>query len=475
MPRSTHLRQLPAVFWILLALTAAVRLPGVTRPLLGSFATKNCVYAMMARNWAQGRASPWYPTVDVLAGGRRGWQMIEFPVSAYLSGGLCSMFGGPLDLWGRLTAVAMSSGSVVLMYLFVRRRHGDTAAAAAALALALAPVCIIYGQSFMLQASVVLFTMAAFYALDRHLADGRLPWLVLAAAALALLLLTKIYMVVILLPLGWMVFRSTATPRRRVLSLAALGLAIVPAAIWCFHAFRIASPDGPFADRIYFSLRRSVADHFPPHPLLFSADFYRQLIDDLTGVVLTPIGFALLLAGLLDRRWRSYIPWLAAMVVLVLALPRKFYEMNYYATATLPPLCILIGLGWQVARERLRPGRIAVAVLLLVSVVLSMRYAARPAFVTPAEDRGVTVAAAAVRQLTAADEPVVTMHGTTIDLLYYCDRPGWALDPKDPNLATTLEQCRRQGARYIVVVGEAPRHVELGRVVVRGRRFCVFR
>jgi hypothetical protein len=168
------------------------------------------------------------------------------------------------------------------------------------------------------------------------------------------------------------------------------------------------------------------------------------------------VGFTLCLAGLLDRRWRQYAVWLLAMVLLTAALPRKFHEMNYYYMATLPPLCIMIGLGWQVIQRRLRPGRAAVAVLILVSIIFSLRYSVRPAFVTPDEDRGVLAAARAVRELTAEDEPVVTMHGTGIDLLYYCHRRGWAIDPNAPELEAVLENCRHQGARYVAIVGEAP-------------------
>ncbi len=458
-------RHFPAVFWGLLALTAAVRLFGITRPLLGSFATKGCVYAMIARNWAEDRAGTFYPTLDLLEGGSRSLHMLEFPVSAYLTGGLWRIFGGSLDVWGRATAVAFSVASVAVMFLLVRRRHGQTAATAAAAVLALSPVGIIYGQSFMLEASLVFFTLATFYTLDRWLAASdrrlqfrRLGWLLAAGGCLALLLLTKVYMLVLVLPLSVTVFRADRIPKRlaRPVFAAVLVLSVLPAAFWYAFAYQTAAPQSPSAQRIFYSVRQSTEAQLAAYRLLGSADFYRQILDDLTGVVLTPVGFMLLLAGLLDRRWRQYAAWLAAMVLLVVALPRKFHEMNYYYMAVLPPLCIVAGLGWQVIQQRLRPGRAAVAVLLAVALILSLRYTVRPAFVTPGEDRGVLKAAREVRRLTAEDEPVVTIHGTTIDLLYYCRRPGWALEPDHPELEAALEDCRSQGARYVVVVGRGP-------------------
>lgn len=454
----------PLAFWGLIALAAAVRLGGITRPLVGNFATKSVMYAMIARNWAEGRAGVLYPTLDCLRGGERSLHMLEFSVSAYLTGGLWRLFGGSLDVWGRATAVAFSVASVALLALMVRRWHGPSAGLGAGLVLALSPVSIIYGQNFMLDASLVFFSIATFYGLDRWLHGRRVVWLLAASLALALLLLTKVYMLVLVLPLGVMVFshRRSACPRserersRRpvyALALVAAALAVLPAALWCIHALRTAAPGSPHAAHIYSSLQGNAGSYRPPDPLLRTPDFYRQLLDDLTGVILAPVGFMLLMAGFLDRQWRRHAAWLLAMAILVAALPRKFYDMNYYYMAVLPPLCVVAGLGWRVVSGRLRLTRTATAGLLAVAILLSLRYAVKPAFVTPEEDRAVVAAGRAVRELAAAEEPVVTMHGATIDLLYYANRPGWAIDPDTPALESVLEACRCQGARYLVAAG----------------------
>ena len=196
-------------------------------------------------------------------------------------------------------------------------------------------------------------------------------------------------------------------PATNAALVAVLALAVLPVALWCVHVLRTASPGGPLAGRVFYSLGEGAAAQRAGYSLLGSPDFYRQMLDDLTGVTLTPVGFVLALAGLCHRRWRRYAVWLLAMIVLPLALPRKFHEMNYYFMAVLPPLCIMVGLGWDVVRRRIRPGPMATAVLLLAAVVLSLRYAARPAFVTPAEDRAVVAAAREARRLIPEDEPVV--------------------------------------------------------------------
>jgi hypothetical protein len=188
---------------------------------------------------------------------------------------------------------------------------------------------------------------------------------------------------------------------------------------------------------------------------LVSPSFYRKLLDDFTGPVLTPLGFVLCLTGLMNRAWRRHAPWLASMAVLVAALPAKFYDILYYDVVLLPPLCIVAGLGWQLVAERLRPERPAIAGLLAVALLFSLRYTVGPAFVTPAEDRSVTAAAAALRELADIEEPVLTMHGWCTDLLYYCDRPGWGVSPDDPQLHERFALARRWGARWCVATNLA--------------------
>ena len=463
-PQSAKTRHFGAILFALVLFTVAYRSLGVTRPLVGNFSTKSVIYAMIARNWAEGRAGLFYPTMDVLVGGKRSLHMLEFSVSAQLTGALWRWFGGSLDVWGRATSIAFLAASVLLLVAMVRRRHGDVAALGAGTMLALSPISVVYGQTFMLDASIVFFTVAVFYCADRWLLFHRTLWLVPLTLSFALLLLTKVYLVVVLLPMAAMVFwparfgpaesdPQPPLPRRFWVAVVPVVVAIIPVVLWCLHAIRTAAPGSADAEHIYSCLQGNATSYRPPDPLLFTGDFYRQALDDLTTVILTPIGFALFLAGFLNRNWFRYLPWLVAMVVLVTALPRKFHEMNYYYMAVLPPLCIMVGLGWQTIKEGLRPGRVAVGALLLAGLLFSARFAAGPAYGTPAEDRAVVAAGQAIQQLTEPEEPVATMHGTSITLLYYCNRPGWFIEPDRPDLEAALEDCRRQGARYLVVAG----------------------
>jgi 4-amino-4-deoxy-L-arabinose transferase-like glycosyltransferase len=457
-PQDSRLLQIAWIPCGLVLLAVALRAPGLSRPLVGNFATKNVTYAMIARNWAEGRTSLWYPRFDrlagtELAGTERTLYLQEFPVSAYLAGALWKGLGGSLEVWGRLTSIAFTAAAVLLMYAWMLGRHGPGVATPAALALALSPVSVIYGQSFIIQASLVSFVLAMFLSWDRWLEGGKSPWLMLAATMLSLVLLTKIYMLVLVLPLAAMAWRARLGAARRGTAMIAGLIALVPVTAWYGHVVGVSWVLGPESPKIEYSLVAVAGEHRPPHPLLWSADFYRRVLDDLATVVLTPVGFLLPAVALLERRWRSYLPWLVAMAVLLIGIPRKFFELNYYYVGVLPPLCILVGLGWDHVQRRLRPSVAARVAVLGLALLVSLRYSLGPAFLTPVEDRGVVAAAQAVRERTSPEQPVVAMHGSSIDLLYYCDRPGWNVAPEDPDLAQSLEAFARAGAEYLVVAG----------------------
>ncbi|HLA84115.1 MAG TPA: glycosyltransferase family 39 protein [Thermoguttaceae bacterium] len=463
--RSTHSPHLLVVLGLILALALGVRLVAISRPLLGNFATKNVVYAMIARNLVEHRASFWLPRIDCLRGGQRGLHLLEVPLSAYLAGGLWKCFGGSLDVWGRIVSIAFSLTSILVLYHLVRRRHGHVAGLGAAAVLALSPVAVMYGRHFMLEASIAFFAVATIDTLDRWLAGRRAIWLAASAACFALLALTKIYMLVLLLPIVAMLFRrvrlnapeqphdfALVRPDAPYMAFLLFLLAAVPAIAWVAYVLHAASPGGNLSDQIFYSLRDSAGAHRPPDPLLARPDFYRRLFDDWAGVVLTPAACMLPLIGLMNRAWRRWIPWLAAMALLVVAMPRKFFEMNYYWVVVLPPVAVLAGLGWARLVEKLRPSRMAMGLFLALALVASLRYTSGPLLNIPAEDRAVLPASRVVREQTAQDELVVTMHGSGIDLLYYCDRPGWALEPNDPRLADRLAECARAGAKLLAIV-----------------------
>lgn len=442
--------------WVLagIALLALVlRVPGVTRPLVGNFATKGAVYGMIARNQALGRAGLFEPTLDVLRGGQRSLHLLELPLSAWLTAAAWRTLGGDLATWGRATSIAWSLLSVLLMYRLVAGWYGARTGLWAAGILACAPVSIIFGQAFQLEASVVTLSLTTWLALDVWIQRRQSRWLATAAVCAAALFLSKVYMLVLALPMIAHLISSGQLSRRQLgLALAAGTLAVLPAIGWYGYAyFGAAGHFGLPVERLFYSVHESAGAHRFPHPLLFQAAFYKQLLDDLASVVLTPVGFGLLLAGLAVGVRRVEWLWLAATAVLIVLLPRKFHEMSYYWLPVVPIFCIVAARGAEAIYAALQPRRWAMTAILAVALVGSLRFAVGPAFRTPPEDAQVAAAGAAVERLASADDKVVTLHGTALDLLYYCNRAGWVFEKPERDPLARIEHYRQQGAAWLVL------------------------
>lgn len=441
---------------VLVALTLLLHVPALTRPLLGNFATRQVVNASIARNWVEGRATWYQPRLDELTGGERGLLLVEFPAIAYMAGTAWWAFGGDLDLWARLTALAGWLTAVAFCHRWLLRRAGPDAAFGGTLGLVLMPIGLAQGHAFQAEGQLLAASFVTLWSWDRWLSadptnSRRGHWLGLAAFSLGWAVLGKVYMVVLALPMLVTLWQHVGPQKRNPL-VYLLGIAsLVPAALW--YAYLYTAPLGYWGvdpETVYYSVRQSTQDNGFPHPLLRSPAFYRDLVDLVALRVLTPVGLTLAVLGLTTSAGRRAWPWLVVVTVLVVALPRKFTELIYYWLVVMPPLCLWMGLGWRQLVRSTPSVQSAIAVG-LVWLVLSLRFGLAAAYTDHPEDRGVLPAAAAIQSLTEAEEPILVLHGTAPDLLYYCNRPGHLWPDRSDDPAALLADHARSGVRFFVV------------------------
>ncbi len=452
---------------VLALLAVALRCWGLHRPFLGVFGSKAAVHGMIARNWSAGRA-PWHlPTVDMLAGGKRGLHLLEYPVPTALVAWGHRLLGGPLELWGRGQALLWSLVGLVFLFLGARYRWGEQAAVGAALAWALSPVGVIYGQHFLVEVPAVAWLLGVWWLWPQALRPR--AWLARVGACLLLAaaLLTR-PMLVVLLPWfaaeAWQLFPGKARRGGLVRAGALVAVALVPLGVWVGFVFHAASPGGPLARRVYYSLVQSSAAQQHAWALLLEPSWYARAAKELSLRMLGPLGLVLAAWGLGQSPFRRQV-WLACglSLGLLLLLPGKFYQQNYYYVLLLPAWCLACGLGWQAAASWLRQrARWQLAVLGGLWLASTLRLAWPAAWTTPEEDRPVLQVAAAVRQFTLPEEPVVTLHGGSAVLLYYCDRPGWAWTDDARRLPRRLQLAQEHGARVAAWVGRRVPHVLTG-------------
>lgn len=422
------------IAWLVLILSMAFRMLSITRPLLGNFAVYQTAYAMIARFFAEGHFQTiFYPQVNILVNGKPSLHLLYYPVSALIAALGSTFLGGTLDFWGRFQSVLFYGAAQFYLYRLVKTFLNPRAALASLVVFAIAPVSIIYGQSFQHEMATVFFTAAFFHHWLHFARKGRPVHGFFAVFFLSWILLTRPNNLYIALPALYLGLwgRSSRPEWRSILKLTLVGiLGVILPALWYFHTWQVSQTANNIYSTMYaqFMVRSSFVS-----PLVLSGEYYKALLDILIGNVCTPIGFTLLLIGVAAgmaefRKSLFFILWSGSFLASSLLIPRKLIDHEFYLLHFLLPATPLMGAGFLHVYDHLDlkgfSRKLALVFFITVSFALSMRYALHPAFKTTEEDRHILELSAKVRELTGKNDSRLIVQGTHT-LLYYADRYGY--------------------------------------------------
>lgn len=472
--------------WIFVGLGVLLRLAGVHRPLLGNFSAYQTGQAMMAQFFSKDFSSMFYPQVYVLAGGKPGVTLLYYPVSALIASFSHRIFGQSLDLWGRLQAVLFFSASCIYLYRLLRRWLNEELALISVVAFSLSPLSIIYGQSFQNEMATVFFTLSFLLHMDRFLKKFSHLDFFLSSFSLSLVLLTRpncIY--ILLLPFykllkGDYGLEESGKRWKEFFAASALGL-VLPVAWFSYTWFLSKSQAANIYSSVFAQLQ--VKSSLMSTQLL-NFDYFKKLVDLLAGNVLSPIGFTLLIVGMITAlcMWSQtgiFVIWCAAyFVTSFLLTPRKIIEHEFYLLQLVLPASALIAFGFQQLLRAFQERRVFqkafIFFFLIISTMVSLRYAFHPAFKTTEREQNFIEIGDEIHKITSQDKSKIIVQGNHT-LLYYADRFGWGLEinkkdelqeyqkfmlsaeawekrkaaSKSP--ITNLEYLRQEGATHFVV------------------------
>jgi len=289
------------------------------------------------------------------------------PLATMLMGISVRLFG--LSSWSILLPEALLGvATVVVLFRTVRSVFGPMAATIAGVVLALSPAAVLIFRYNNPDALLTFLLVAAVWATQRALLDGRRRWLVLAGVCVGLAFNAKFlqaYLVVPALVSTWLV-AGPVSLRRRMTALVPMAIAgFVASAWWVAIVQLVPAADRPFVGG---SLDGSPLD------LLFNYDgfgrltgeggtFYsgaqgvlRLLNDQFGGQIgwFLPLAVLALGAGLWLRRSRArtdprraaYLLWGGWLIVHATVFSVMTGTIHsYYAVVLAPPIGALVGSG----------------------------------------------------------------------------------------------------------------------------------
>ena len=444
---------------VICILAVAARLVLIDQPYVDHWSWRQSDVAAIARNFLQNGFHFGYPQID-WAGNAPGYVGTEFPILSFVAA-VSYKFTGVHEWIGRIQAVIFFAVSLPFFFLLVREIFDGRAAVWATFFYSFAPLSVFAGRSFMPDVPSLSLAIIGLYFFLRWVEDRKSAPFFVAAAAISLSFLIKMTSLVFIAPLAYVVVgRLCQTPgisqkRPTVLSALAIfsAIALVPSAIWYWHAHQI-------------------ADEFYPHHFfgaggvrIENLSWYSHIAQQTLTSSFTPVLSLMALIGFFvpqsrDRRYsRVFHWWLAAMFLFIMVVGYG-NRHRWYQLPLIPIAAAFAGAGCTIIGSKISSRIVAVtlSILLVSSFTILAFGCVQPFYQSSAAQ--LRDAGLALKKVTAPDALIVGADMGDPTMFYYAERKGWHFlendaiyngTPDDSEQAIeNLERLRRLGATHFV-------------------------
>jgi 4-amino-4-deoxy-L-arabinose transferase-like glycosyltransferase len=446
-------------------LAIAARLVLINQPYVDQWSWRQSDVSAIARNFLQNGFCFAYPQID-WAGDAHGYVGTEFPILPFIAA-LCYKVTGVHEWVGRIQALIFFAFSLPFFFLLVREIFGNRAAVWATFFYSFAPLNVFASRSFMPDVPSLSLAIVGSYFFLRWIEDRKPASLFVAAIAISLSFLIKITSIIVVAPIVYLAVagggeagsdearraRGGRGQRPRLQLLLFALVALLPSAVWYWHAHQIADEFYPYH---FFGAGGVRIEHF---------SWYWHIAQQTLTSSLTPVLSFMALIGLFvpqsrDRRYsRLFHWWLAAMVLFIFVVGygnrHRWYQLPFVPIAAgfAGAACAFIG---SKISSRVVAGTFSI---LLVSAFATFSYIdVRPFYQSSADQ--LRVAGLKLNEVTAPDALIVAADMGDPTIFYYAQRKGWHFlendaiyngNPDDSAQAIeNLERLRRHGATHFV-------------------------
>ena len=457
--RPYRVAKLVLALWIL---SVAVRLIFIDQPYVDHWSWRQSDVAAIARNFYDGGFRFAYPQID-WAGNATGYVGTEFPILPFVAA-ICYKFAGVHEWIGRSQAVILFAVSLPFFFLLVREIFGSTAAVWATFFFSFAPLNIFAGRSFMPDVPSLSLAIIGLCFFLRWTQDQKWTPFFAAAIAISLSILIKVTSIVIFAPLMYLAVTQTivsasrdsqtglSAPLRTPLQLIAFAaIALLPSAIWYWHAYQI-------------------AQRFYPHHFfgaggirIESFSWYWHVAWQTAVSSLTPVLAIMALIGLFggprSKYSRLFDWWLTAMILFIIAVGYG-NRHRWYQLPLVPITAGFAGAACGFFASKISSRRVAIALSILLAgsfAILSFVYV-RPLYEASAAQ--LRDAGLALNEITPSDALIIAADMGDPTIFYYAQRKGWHVPEEDgiyqgtpsdsQHAIVDLEKLRRRGATHVV-------------------------
>jgi len=444
-------------------MAVAVRLIAIDQPYIDNWSWRQGDVAAIARNYYENGFHFAYPQID-WAGDAPGYVGTEFPILPFLAA-ICYKLAGVHDWVGRIQAVIFFAASLPCFFLLVREIFGELAATWALIFYSFAPLNVFAGRSFMPDVPSLSLAIIGLYFFLRWVENAEKRFFFASAIMISLSILIKLPSVLIGAPIAYVTVaapkafgvaplsKNSCDGHRPPLQLLALfaAIALLPSAIWYWHAHQIA---GRFYPHHFFGAGGIQ---------IMSASWYWKIAKQITTSSLTPLLCAAAAAGFfLARSTKNaglFQSWLGAMILFIIVVGYG-NRHQWYQLPLVPIAAALAGVACAFVALKLTSRAVKIGFSVFLAGWfgwLAHNYATSFYRPVAAELRD---AGLELKRTTPENSLIVAADNGDPTVFYYAQRKGWHFLEKDgiydgnpsdsEQVITDLEILRKRGANYLV-------------------------
>lgn len=369
-----------------------------------------------------------------------GYRFVEFPIYNAISAAVTKTVRVfPLEIWERIISILASLGSLVFLYLIVKKYLGRKVGLLAAFFFAALPFNIYFSRVILPEPLMIFTSLGMIYFFDRWIDLGIKNLFLLSTFFGALALLIKPYALFLFLPMFYLTWRKWGIKLFLQPSLYVfLVFSIAPLFWWRQWMFQF--PEG-----------------IPASDWLFNADnirfkgafFYWIFADRIGRLILGYFGVVFLILGLTIKRNQKEGPlfdiWLLSILLYFVVLAGGNVRHDYYQMLAVPIISVFLAKGASFLLTPPKELNKTISYLLLAISSLFMIgfswYHVRDFFNV---NRGEIVEAGkAVDRLVPQNAKVIAPYGGDTAFLYQTNRQGWPI-------GFEIEDKIKKGANYYV-------------------------
>jgi 4-amino-4-deoxy-L-arabinose transferase-like glycosyltransferase len=431
----------PGAFVVVVVLGTLLRIPQINDSLAELHAFRQTQTAMTAREFFRNGIDLFSSPLTVF--GSHGNAPLEFPLFQALSSVLMHT-GLDASAASRLMGLISFQFTAVMLYLLVSRLHGRAVALVASVLLQFLPFGFHWGSASLIEFLAVGFALGMLVGLQRWLARGSLPGLVLGSLSAVLAFLVKSTTapgwVILGLAMCWVLIAGTAE-RRTAIKRAVIGLAAGPVlglivgVAWTAYADAVKTRELLPAFLTSSALRGwnfgTLRQRFDPSVYEVVAT---RMAETIAGPALLFLGIGLVAIAARGRfRTRIEWAWIAVALAPLAVFTNLYFQHDYYLSGIYPALVVILAIG-IVALARLltarRLAQAATAAMLTLFLGLTTWTSTMGVDYSTATARAVTPPESVLIDEHTQPEDHIVMAGCTWDpaILYFADRTGLSIE-----------------------------------------------